>query len=75
MRPTPWFWGINGAAAVVASTVSIGLSLTFGIYATLACGAACYLALGASAVAIHLVMAPVWRRTLAMSRPMLKRAR
>ena len=51
-RPTPWFWGINGAAAVVASTVSIGLSLTFGIYATLACGAACYLALGASAVVI-----------------------
>ncbi len=36
----------------MASTVSIGLSLTFGIYATLACGAACYLALGASAVVI-----------------------
>ena len=51
-RPTPWFWGINGAAAVAAATLSIAVSLTFDIYAALKLGAACYLMLIASAIGI-----------------------
>ena len=41
-RPTPWFWGINGAAGVLASISAIAVSLAFGIKATLIVGALCY---------------------------------
>ena len=41
-RPTPWFWGINGAAGVLASIVAVILSLALGISATLVIGALCY---------------------------------
>ena len=41
-RPTPWFWGINGAAGVLASIVAVILSLALGISATLVLGALCY---------------------------------
>jgi spermidine synthase len=41
-RPTPWFWGINGAAGVLASISAIVISLAFGIKATLIVGALCY---------------------------------
>jgi hypothetical protein len=44
-KPTPWFWGINGAAGVLASISAVAVSLAFGITATLALGALCYLAL------------------------------
>ncbi len=44
-RPTPWFWGVNGAAGVLASTLAIAISLSFGIRVTFLVGAACYLAL------------------------------
>jgi hypothetical protein len=44
-RPTPWFWGINGAAGVLASIVAVATSIAFGIHATLAVGAICYLLL------------------------------
>ena len=44
-RPTPWFWGINGAAGVLASIVAIALSIASGISATLTLGAICYVAL------------------------------
>ena len=44
-RPTPWFWGINGAAGVLASIVAIAVSIAYGISVTLAIGALCYLAL------------------------------
>jgi hypothetical protein len=42
-RPTPWFWGINGAAGVLASIAAVGISLAFGITATLMLGGLCYL--------------------------------
>ncbi len=41
-KPTPWFWGINGAAGVLASIGAIALSLALGISATLVVGALCY---------------------------------
>ena len=44
-RPTPWFWGINGAAGVLASISAIAVSLALGINATLIAGALCYLLL------------------------------
>jgi hypothetical protein len=44
-RPTPWFWGINGAAGVLASISAVAVSLAFGIASTLILGALCYLLL------------------------------
>lgn len=44
-RPTPWFWGINGAAGVLASVVAVVTSIALGISVTLAVGAVCYLLL------------------------------
>ena len=41
-RPTPWFWGINGAAGVLAASVAVMCSIAFSIDATLRAGAACY---------------------------------
>ena len=43
--PTPWFWGINGAAGVLASIVAVALSMAWGIGATLIVGSLCYLSL------------------------------
>jgi hypothetical protein len=39
---TPWFWGINGAASVCASVISVVLALIWGITATYWTGVACY---------------------------------
>ncbi len=44
-KPTPWFWGINGAAGVMASVVAIASSIGFGISTTLSIGALSYLLL------------------------------
>ena len=43
--PTPWFWGVNGAAGVLASTFAVACSIAFGISATLRVGSFCYLLL------------------------------
>jgi fumarate reductase subunit D len=40
-KPTPWFWGINGAAGVLASIIAVVLSLALGISATLVLGSLC----------------------------------
>lgn len=42
-RPTPWFWGINGAAGVLAASVAVMTSIAFDIDTTLRIGALCYL--------------------------------
>ncbi|HUN26075.1 MAG TPA: hypothetical protein VMU67_07185 [Steroidobacteraceae bacterium] len=44
-RPTPWFWGVNGAAGVLASIAAVALSIGFGITVTLRIGGCCYLLL------------------------------
>lgn len=48
--PTPWFWGINGAAGVLAASVAVVISIAFSIDTTLRIGAACYLLIAAPAV-------------------------
>ena len=45
VRPTPWFWGINGATGVLASVLAVMVSMAFGINATLLLAAAAYLLL------------------------------
>ena len=42
-QPTPWFWGINGAAGVLASVLGVILSMSFGINVTMLIAAGCYL--------------------------------
>ena len=44
-RPTPWFWGVNGAGSVLGSACAVAISMTFGIGTTLTLGACCYLAI------------------------------
>jgi spermidine synthase len=51
-RPTPWFWGINGASGVLASAMAVACSLALGIGATMSLGAVCYLLLIPAAMAI-----------------------
>jgi hypothetical protein len=41
-RPTPWFWGINGAAGVLSAILAVLSSMAYGIGFTLLVGAACY---------------------------------
>jgi hypothetical protein len=48
--PTPWFWGINGAAGVLAASIAVVVSIAFSIDTTLRIGAACYLLVAAPGV-------------------------
>lgn len=41
-RATAWFWGINGAAGVLGSSIAIALNIALGIDQTLVVGGACY---------------------------------
>ena len=41
---TPWLWGLNGAASVLASVVSVCIALTWSISTAFWCGWACYFA-------------------------------
>jgi spermidine synthase len=51
-RPTPWFWGINGAAGVMAASIAAASSIAFGIGTTFILAAACYLLLIPAALTI-----------------------
>jgi hypothetical protein len=44
-RPAPWFWGVNGAAGVLASIFAVCCNIAFGISTTLRVGAFLYLML------------------------------
>jgi hypothetical protein len=48
--PTPWFWGINGAAGVLAASIAVVTSIALSIDTTLRIGAACYLLVAAPAL-------------------------
>lgn len=41
-KPTPWFWGINGAAGVLASGLTVAASITFGISVSFLVATVCY---------------------------------
>jgi hypothetical protein len=60
--PMPWFWGINGAAGVFASSFGVACSMAFGTHVTLAIGGLCYAALIPAGLAIgfraHAASAP-----------------
>jgi len=43
---TAWFWAINGAMSVVASVISVCVSIAWGFTATLEIGLACYVLAG-----------------------------
>ncbi len=51
--PAPWFWGINGAAGVLASSLAVACSIAFGISTTIGIGAVCYLLLTPVALAMR----------------------
>src|SRR5215213_9891991 len=57
-RPTPWFWGINGAAGVLAGSIAVLTSIAFGIDTTLRLGALCYFLLPAPALLLNRSMRP-----------------
>ncbi len=57
-RPTPWFWGINGASGVLASAVAVGCSIAYGIGTTLTLGAVCYFLLIPAAMIIGFPQLP-----------------
>jgi hypothetical protein len=40
--PTPWFWGINGAAGVLAAALAVMISMNLGIDVTASVAGACY---------------------------------
>jgi hypothetical protein len=52
--PMPWFWGISGAAGVLASVVAVSTSIAFGISTTLTMGAICYFLL------LPVILTSVW---------------
>jgi predicted membrane-bound spermidine synthase len=41
-NPTPWFWGINGIAGVLAASTTIAVSIAWGINCALVIGGLCY---------------------------------
>jgi spermidine synthase len=51
-RPTPWFWGVNGAAGVLASGIAVGCSVSTSVDVTVRLGAVAYLSLAAAGVAL-----------------------
>jgi hypothetical protein len=51
-RPTPWFWGINGATGVLASVLGLMISMSLGINITLLISASCYLLLIPASIAL-----------------------
>jgi hypothetical protein len=57
-RPTTWFWGVNGAAGVLASVLAVVISIGSGISTTLLLGALCYLALIPAAAVIDFTGTP-----------------
>lgn len=50
--PTPWFWGVNGAAGVLASGLAVAIGIGFSINVTLVIGGVCYVLLIAPAIGL-----------------------
>ena len=44
-RPTPWFWGVNGAVSVLAAGIAVVSRISFPIDTTICIGGVCYLVL------------------------------
>jgi spermidine synthase len=44
-KPTPWLWGVNGAAGVLAAGLGVACSIGFSVDATIRVGGICYIML------------------------------
>jgi hypothetical protein len=51
-EPAAWFWGINGATGVLASTLAVMIAIAMGINVTMMLAGACYLLLIPAALAL-----------------------
>lgn len=51
-RATAWFWGINGAAGVLGSSLAVASNIAFGIDKTLIAGGLCYAVLSVAFITI-----------------------
>ena len=51
-EPAAWFWGINGATGVLASTLAVMIGIAMGINVTMMLAAICYLLLIPAALAL-----------------------
>ena len=56
--PTPWFWAINGAAGVLATSIAVATSITFSIDVSLWIGAVCYALIGVFGVGLQRLNPP-----------------
>ncbi len=54
-RATAWFWGINGAAGVLGSSLAIAFNITFGIDNTLIIAGACYALLSVAFIVFYII--------------------
>lgn len=52
-RATAWFWGINGAAGILGSTLGIALNMAIGIDRTMIIGGVCYALLALCFLGLH----------------------
>jgi hypothetical protein len=62
-RPTPWFWGINGATGVLASVLGVITSMSFGINVTMLIAATCYLLVIPTAFRLFVLQATLAQST------------
>jgi hypothetical protein len=44
-QPTPWLWGVNGAAGVLAAGLAVACSIAFSVDTTIQVGGLCYILL------------------------------
>jgi hypothetical protein len=58
VRPTPWFWAVNGAAGVFAAALAVATSIAFSINTTFWLGASCYLLLAPASWGLLQAAAP-----------------
>jgi hypothetical protein len=63
-RPTPWFWGVNGAAGVLAAGLAVAISIAFSIDTTIRVGAFCYLLLVPTALTLLAMPRVAGRETM-----------
>ncbi|MCH7703218.1 MAG: hypothetical protein IID37_16185 [Planctomycetes bacterium] len=57
-RLTPWAWGVNGVASVVATSTAIVLAMVIGYRAVMLASAACYAVAGLSGLLMIRTMSP-----------------
>ncbi len=54
-RATAWFWGINGAAGVLGSSLAIAFNIAMGIDNTLIVAGSCYALLSVAFIVFHVI--------------------